>query len=235
MEHLLKKAFVDTRTKLYYRVSNTLAFFTVLSVVSIVLETVPSLTRYETIFLVIEWAAVIVFTIEYVARFYLSKPWYQYSFSFFGMIDLISILPTFLGLGNLTFLKSARIVRILRFLRMIRLTKLRRLKGSNVDHNTSVLMLNVLMYLTMLMVALVGFGVLLYVLESANQAFVSIPAAMWWVFGVFVNSSTASVPEGTLGGVLYVLVRFVGLLLLGAMVGMMANIFNHYLLDSKKR
>ena len=57
----------------------------------------------------------------------------KYIFSFLGVVDLLAIAPTFLGLTNLTFLKSVRMLRILRFLRMGRLAKIARIGGKKHD------------------------------------------------------------------------------------------------------
>ena len=84
MKTLLQKAFAQPQGKLFYMVQDFLALLTVISIVAVVLETVPALSEYSQTFLVIEWIAVSVFTVEYVSRLYLSEPAYKYSFSFFG-------------------------------------------------------------------------------------------------------------------------------------------------------
>jgi hypothetical protein len=73
------------------------------------------------------------------------------------------------------------------------------------------------------------FGTLLYIVETAVEAFVSIPAAMWWTFKVFLGSIPVEAPLSALGALLYVVARFTGLILLGVLVGVVANVFNHLL------
>lgn len=218
----------------YFLVTDVLAFFTILSVLGIVLETVPSLAVHKNIFWFIEWSSVIVFSAEYLARLYISKPRLKYSLSFFGIIDLLAILPSFLGVGNLTFLKSARVLRIMRFLRMVRMAKLARMSPKDIEDSMGVFALNVGIYVTMLFIALLVFGTALFLTEINVDAFVSIPAAMWWSFKVFIGSIPVDAPISVLGGVLYVFARFVGLILLGVLIGVVGNIFRVLVLGEKK-
>src|SRR6056297_480239 len=93
MKQLVQKAFSSPQTKTFHVVQDFLALLTIVSIVALVLETVPALSGYSQTFLIIEWVAVSIFTIEYASRLYVSKPAYKYSLSFFGVVDLVSILP----------------------------------------------------------------------------------------------------------------------------------------------
>jgi voltage-gated potassium channel len=235
MSSLLKKAFTDPRTNVYFWTHDFLALITIVSTVSIVLETVPALSDYQSVFNIIEWTAVVFFTFEYVVRLRLSKPWHHYVFSFYGIIDLVSILPTFLGIGNLTFLKSARVIRIIRLLRLIRLAKIRNAETTDIEQSMSVASLNITIYLLFLTTTLLMFGTILYLVEDASGVFSSIPSSMWWTFQVFVNARPFEIPATVLGGTAYVFARFVGLILLGALIGVVGNIMHHYLLSHRRR
>lgn len=183
--------------------------------------------------MIIEWVAVSIFTIEYLSRLYVSKPAYKYSLSFFGIVDLVSILPTFLGLGNFTFLKSARALRIIRLLRMLRLAKITR-SGVIDEENMSTLSLNVLIYFVTLIFALLVTGTAMYLVEPSAAAFASIPAGMWWSLKVFMAGIPVTEPVTQLGEFFFVLTRFVGLLLLGLLVGVVGNVFRVLLGGGKK-
>jgi len=201
-----------------------LALLTIVSIVSLVLETVPGLARYNTTFIFVEWLAVFFFTLEYIIRFSVSKPRWKYSLSFFGIVDLVSILPTFLGLGNFTFLKSARALRIIRLLRMLRLAKVSRSKAVD-EESLGVLSLNVLIYFVTLTFALLVTGTAMYLVEPETSVFVSIPAGMWWSLKVFMAGIPVVEPVTQLGEFFFVLTRFVGLLLLGLLIGVVGNVF----------
>ena len=95
-----------------------------LSVVVVALETVDSINaRYNRLFLYLEWGLTILFTLEYFLRIYsIQKPW-KYILSFYGLVDLLSILPTYLSL----FISGSHYlitIRALRFLRVFRVLKL---------------------------------------------------------------------------------------------------------------
>jgi voltage-gated potassium channel len=232
MKKLAQKLFTDQPGSTHHLVNDFFALLTIVSIVALVLETVPVLVKYEQIFFIIEWVAVLFFTFEYIGRTIASKPSWKYPTSFFGYIDLISILPTFLGLGNFTFLKSARALRIIRLLRMLRLAKVSR--SSVVDEDSvSVLSLNVLIYFVVLTFALLLTGTAMYLVEPTTAAFVSIPAGMWWSLKVFMAGIPVMEPVTLLGEFFFVVTRFVGLLLLGLLIGVVGNVFQ-FLLGGKK-
>jgi voltage-gated potassium channel len=224
MMNLAKRAFLDSQSKTFHIVNDVLAIVTIISIVSLVLETVPSLQPYQTTFLIIEWGAVAIFTIEYLGRLSVSQPRYKYPLSFFGIVDLVAILPTFLGLGNFTFLKSARALRIIRLLRMARLAKVSR-SGVLNEEQFGVLGLNVMIYFVTLLFALLVTGTAMYLVEPTQSAFSSIPAGMWWSLKVFMAGIPVVEPVTQLGEIFFVLTRFVGLMLLGLLIGVVGNVF----------
>jgi len=225
MRKFLRAALLDYGSKQGRLTSHFLACLTIISVASIVLETVDQLSAYQTAFLCVEWFTVFFFTLEYIGRLHITKPKRSYVFSFFGIIDLISILPTFFGLGNFTFIKSARAVRIIRLLRMVRLAKVAR-QPIATDENMSILSINILIYFFALLLSLLAAGTAMYLVEPNNAAFSSIPAGMWWSLKVFLmNSIPVAEPTTSLGDVFYVATNFVGLMLVGLLVGVVGNIF----------
>jgi len=106
-----------------------------LSVLVVMLESVESLdSKYGTLFLVVEWILTIFFTIEYVLRLYCVYRPMKYATSFFGIVDLVAIIPTYLSVffGGA---QSIAIVRALRLLRIFRIFKL----GSFLSEGTVIL------------------------------------------------------------------------------------------------
>jgi voltage-gated potassium channel len=232
MKNLAQKAFADQTGKTFHYVNDFFAVLTIVSIVALVLETVPSLEQYNQTFFVIEWIAVLLFTVEYIGRTISAKPTWKYPTSFFGYIDLVSILPTFLGLGNFTFLKSTRALRIIRLLRMLRLAKISRSKVVDED-SMSTLSLNVLIYFVTLTFALLLTATAMYLVEPTTAAFVSIPAGMWWSLKVFMAGIPVVEPLTALGEFFFVLTRFVGLLLLGLLIGVVGNVFRVLVMGGK--
>ncbi len=211
-------------------INDVLATATVVSILAIVLETVPSLAHYHPWFLVAEWATVALFSIEYVARIYVAKPKREYALSFFGIVDLVAILPTFIGLGNFTFLKSARIVRIMRFLRMIRLAKMSRVKAKDVEETMGVFGFNIAIYTVALLFVLMIIGTLLHVFIGTTEDSWSIPRGMYWAFSVFLGGLPAPIPEGEWGTAIFILTKFCGMALFGLLIGVVGKVFNQMVL-----
>lgn len=228
MHTFLERCLQPSATRAYTITSDVLAIATIISIIALILETVPALAPYGHWLLLIELIAVAIFSAEYLGRLFISRPRHRYPLSFFGIIDLVSILPTVLGLGNWTFLKSARAIRIIRLLRMLRLAKLARQAG-DVEESFGVFGHNVLIYGATLTFALIVVGTAIYLAEPSTAAFVSIPAGMWWALQVFLGGIPVSTPETAAGEVVYVFGRFIGLLLLGLLVGVIGNLFRVYL------
>jgi voltage-gated potassium channel len=218
----------------YFSVTNdTLAFATIISVFTIILETVHSLSSYHIWFLFIEWATVFLFSAEYILRLWATKNRKTYAFGFFGIVDLLAILPTFIGLGNLTFLKSARIVRIIRFLRLVRLTKLSRIKTKDAEETFGIFAFDIMLYAFTLLFAMLLLGVALHIFVSENGQYWSIPAGMYWTFAVFLGGLPAPIPPGTAGTVIFIFAKFLGMALFGLLVGIIGKIFNEWILGRK--
>lgn len=232
----LHRALLRTDTATFRIVNDGLALVTIVSIVALVLETVDSLQGFQFWFGVVEWVAVFIFIIEYVARITVTRPAWRYVVSFYGLIDLVAIIPSVLGLGNATYLKSARALRIIRLLRIARLVKVGRQLQTRegITASTNMVGLQIGIYGATLLCALLFTGALMYVLEPSAGTFASIPAAMWWSLQVFLGGFSVAVPTTVAGEVGYVVTRFVGLLLLGLLIGMVGNIFRSLLFPDQK-
>lgn len=229
-----KYALTDINNKFFFALSDFLAVVTIVSILAIVLETMPSLQAYNSLFLAVEWATVLIFTAEYVWRFYLAKKKVTYFFSWLGIIDLVSIVPTYLGLGNLSFLKSARVVRLMRLLCLLRVSKMRNLKHHDHDTQLSFYTINILIFLTVLVSATLFVGILIYIVEGQTVAFQSIPHGMWWAFRIFTNDPTFIRTTTGGGEFVYILARLVGLIVFGALIGILGNIIKKVVFGEEK-
>ena len=97
-----------------------------ISVIFVMLESVPGIRQdYHQFFVLSEWIITGVFTLEYILRIIIvKKPW-RYIFSFYGIIDFLAVIPSYLGLFAATY-QSLIIIRIFRMLRVFRVFKLTR-------------------------------------------------------------------------------------------------------------
>ena len=213
-------------------VNNVLALTTLVSIAVVTLETVASLAPYHYIFTALEYIAVVIFGLEYIARIKFSEKPFRYIFSFFGIIDLVAIVPSILGLSNLTFLKAVRIVRIVRLLRMIRMAKFAEIeKKSGVT--SSLYVLNLEIYFVTLLGATLILGSSFYIFETQYDAR-NIPAGMYWALRIFLGGLTYPQPE-TLGGTITLMVaQFTSIVLLGMMLTLVGTIIRKALIGTEQ-
>ncbi|CAN5847498.1 ion transporter [soil metagenome] len=152
------------------------------SVLVVMLETVEEVDRlYYHQFFVLEWVFTILFTIEYFFRIYSHPRPLRYIFSFYGIIDLVAILPTYLSLivAGTQYLLVVRSLRLLRAARIFKLTRFidagqllsTALRGSAVK---------ITVFLGTVITVVVIIASILYIIESPESGFTSIPMSMYW-------------------------------------------------------
>jgi len=154
----------------------------VLSVLAVMLESVEAIaTRFGGILYIIEWAFTILFTIEYIARIIvIKKPW-KYIFSFFGIVDLLSIIPTYLSLFVLG-AHSLLVIRSIRLLRVFRIFKLARYLGEASQLVTALKAsrIKIIVFIGTVLTSVVILGTLMYLIEGGENGFTSIPRSIYW-------------------------------------------------------
>lgn len=236
----LHRVFYDFHDRGFIIVNDILAFFTIASVLAVVLETVPALSPYHTWIKLVEFVSVGVFTIEYVVRLYAATHPLKYALSFFGIVDLISIIPTYLGLGNFTPLKAARMLRVLRFLRLVRFSKIARLEiemhRKDIEDHASIYRFNIIIYFFTMLFAVLILGSLMATLEINHSQLGETTESMLWVFTVLIGAPVTHATPETLGGTfLGILTRFTGLIMLGFLVHIVGDVFQAVLFGEGKR
>lgn len=222
----------NPKSRFFGITNDVLATTTVVSVLALVLETVPALQIYTLAFTIIEYGATAIFTVEYLARIHSAKRKSKYIFSFFGIIDVLAIIPTYLGLGNFTFLKTTRALRIVRLLRMVRLAKLSKLRKK--DGSSSLYALNIQIYAITLITAVLILGTLFYIFEGHQAYAQDIPTAMFWVFKAIIGGVTYPQPVTQGGVVVLILTRFCSMILLGLMLSLVGTLMRKLLIGSEK-
>ena len=124
---LMRAMFTAPHSKPFHRWVVAVNFWIVVSCLSLALETVePWATTHAYAFQVIELSAVAFFTVDYLANVYFATSRLGYIFSFWGLVDLISILPSYLMLLNLSALKGGKALRVVRVVRVLRVLKMAR-------------------------------------------------------------------------------------------------------------
>lgn len=182
LKHYLNTVIFGTDTPAGKRFDVVLMIFIIASVLVLMVESVESVSeRAHVYFRMAEWGFTIIFTIEYMVRFYCSPRPFKYAASFYGLIDLLSVLPSYLSL----FIPGANyllVVRILRILRVFRVLKLMRyLSEANVLLRSMYMARRkILIFFFSVLVLCVVFGSLMFVVEGPNNGFTSIPKAVYW-------------------------------------------------------
>lgn len=159
-----------------------LFFLIAASVLVVMLESVKSIDeKYHSLFRVLEWIFTSAFTLEYVLRIYcLDRP-RKYIFSFYGIIDLISTLPTYLTFF-VTGSQMLITIRVLRLLRVFRVLKLSRFISESNSLWVAVLAsrrkISVFLF-TVFLITIIA-GTLMFLIEGPESGFTSIPRGIYW-------------------------------------------------------
>ena len=157
--------------------------------------------KYGDILYLLEWFFTILFTIEYFLRIYcIGKP-FMYIRSFFGIVDLVSIIPTYISI----FFPASRfltVIRILRVLRIFRILKLILYIGeANILMQAIIASRRKIIVFLFFMLSLVTiFGSVMYLIEGEANGFASIPKSMYWAIVTITTVGYGDmVPQTELG------------------------------------
>lgn len=171
-----------------------------LSIVTFSIETIPDL-KPQTIAILesIEIICVIVFTIEYLLRIYVSDKKLNFVFSFYGLIDLLAILPFYLSFGI-----DLRSLRALRFVRLFRLLKLARYNKA-IRHFTKAISIAkeeilLFLFITLILIYLSAVGIYYFENEAQPEHFSSIFDSLWWAIITLTTVGYGDVYPITAGG-----------------------------------
>ena len=183
------------------------------SVLVVCLESVPKLHgRYLPVFRLLEWTFTVVFTIEYFLRIYSTPRPLKYIFSFYGLVDLLSIVPTYLSL-ILVGSQYLLVVRVLRLLRIGRIFKLTRFinEGQVLSRAMRASATKILVFLGVVLTVVVIVGSLMYIIEGAESGFTSIPVSIYWTIVTLTTVGYGDIaPVTPLGQVLASFVMVMG-------------------------
>jgi len=170
----------DTRAGRYFDIGLIIAI--ILSLIIVMLDSVAAIAeRYHTQLLALEWFFTLLFTIEYIARLLCTPRPMRYATSFFGIVDLLSILPTYLAMF-VPGLHALIDVRVLRLLRIFRVFKLTQYFGEYLylANALAASRRKILVFLSVVLMAVLVCGTLMYVIEGPENGFTSIPMAIYW-------------------------------------------------------
>nr|WP_321237436.1 ion transporter [uncultured Psychroserpens sp.] len=186
------------------RLSRFFSFFIqiliLVSIVTFSVETIPNLKpQTRTILHAIELFCVIVFTAEYLLRIYVADSKFKFVFSFFGIIDLLAILPFYLSFGV-----DLRSLRALRFLRLFRVLKLVRYNRA-MNHFTRAIKsakeeIFLFIFITLILIYFAAVGIYYFENQAQPKHFSSIFDSLWWAIITLTTVGYGDVYPITVGG-----------------------------------
>ena len=184
-----------------------------LSVAAVMADSVASITmRHGPLLNGIEWMFTILFTIEYVARIVSVEKPLRYALSFFGIVDLAAVLPTYLAVvfPEAQVLIDVRILRLLRCFRVFKLTRYLtevRLLARAMANS----MRKILVFLSVVVMVVLIVGTLMYVIEGPRHGFTSIPKSIYWALSTITTVGYGDLVPGTeLGRALASVIMLIG-------------------------
>lgn len=224
----------DTKVgRLFDRVLLVIIF---LSVADVILESVVELhTTYWWIFTVLEWVFTIVFMVEYLLRLYASKAPIKYATSFFGIVDLLAILPAFIsfifgGAQNLIIIRALRLIRIFRIFKMRHFVK----EGEVILSALKASRSKIYVFVSFVIIMALIIGTLLYIVEGEkNPQLNNIPKGIYWAIVTLTTVGYGDVvPITALGQFLSTIVMILGYGVIAVPTGIVTaeisgRIFNH--------
>lgn len=185
----------------------------VLSLVVVVLDSVDSISkRYHFPLGILEWTFTALFSVEYAIRVYCSEKKLRYIFSFFGIIDLLAVVPTYLALlfPELHALIDVRVLRLIRIFRVFKLTAY----VSEYAHMAGALKASrrkILVFLSVVLMVVMVMGTLMYVIEGPENGYTSIPTGIYWAITTMTTVGFGDItPKTDLGRLLSSIMMLIG-------------------------
>ncbi|EHQ43785.1 MULTISPECIES: ion transporter [Myroides] len=184
-----------------------------LSVILVMLESIESYDmKHHTLLKVLEWVITIFFTIEYVLRIICNKQPLKYIFSFYGIVDLISIMPMYLSF----FVSDLGILSVVRALRLLRLFGILNLvpyigQESNLKLAIKASRTKIIVFIYFIVVVSILLGALMYVIEGKDNGFTSIPKSIYWCIVTLTTVGYGDIaPQTTIGQMIASFIMIMG-------------------------
>lgn len=195
-----------------------------LSIASFTVETIPDLEPQTVYFLErFELVCIVIFSLEYLIRLYIAKSKMRFVFSFYGIIDLLAILPFYLALGF--DLRSARVLRFLRLFRIIKLIRynkaIRRFQNAFIMIKQELIMFSVV---SLILFYLSAVGIYYFENSVQPEAFSSIFSSLWWSVVTLTTVGYGDIVPITIGRRIFTfIILMIGLGIIAIPSGMISS------------
>ena len=233
------KVIFGTDTPAGQRFDIALIYLILVSVLAVVLASIESIKmQYGDWLFRLEWAFTLLFSMEYAVRIYSSPKPFRYIFSFYGLVDLLSIIPTYLAL----LFPAANywlVIRLLRVLRIFRVFKLvRYLTEANLLlRSMYAARRKVLVFFTVVLVICVIFGSLMFLVEGPDNGFTSIPRSIYWTIVTITTVGYGDItPQTVFGQIIATMAMLTGYSIIAIPTGIFtAEIAREMITESNNR
>ena len=220
----IKQIIENSDTKLGKAFDIFIQIMIVLSLISFSIETLPSLSgEARDILGRIELFTVAIFTLEYTARVIVATKKKAFIFSFFGIIDLLAILPFYLTTGfDLRSLRSFRLLRLVRILKLARYSAaVKRFHHAFIIAKEE---LALFLFATLIVLYLAGVGIYYFENPAQPEAFSSIFHSLWWAVATLTTVGYGDIYPITVGGKLFTFfILVIGLGIVSVPAGLVAS------------
>lgn len=214
----------EAETKSGRRFDVLLLWMIALSILVVVLDSVPHIAdKYGGLMRALEWFFTIVFTVEYAVRLFVVRHPMRYARSFFGIVDLLSILPTYLMLF-LPGAQALQVIRILRMMRMFRVFKMvRHVNGADLLIRAMYQSkAKITVFFSFMVAVSVIAGTLMYLIEGETGGFSSIPTGIYWAIVTITTLGFGDITPATgLGRLLTSLLALTGFAVIAVPTGIL--------------
>lgn len=205
----------------------TLLVMIVLSVVTVMLESIPSLAQDRNMgpfFHVLEWAFTLLFTVEFILRLIAIRNPLRYLFSFFGLVDFLAILPAYLSLfllghHELVVIRILRLLRIFRILKLHEYTKAASILSDSLRESRA----KITVFFVAIFTLVITLGAMMYAVEGHTNGFESIPVSIYWAIITITTVGYGDiVPATPMGKLIASLTMMLGYVIIAVPTGIVA-------------
>jgi len=199
----------------------------VASILVVMLESVGSLQeKYASIFYFLEWVFTIFFTIEYALRLYCVYSPLKYAKSFYGIVDVLAVLPTYLSLimpgsQGLMVIRAFRLFRVFRIFKLAHFLK----EGHIIIQALKASRAKITVFLVFILLVVMIMGSVMYLIESEqNTGFTSIPRSIYWAIVTLTTVGYGDIaPQTSFGQFIAAVIMVMGYVVIAVPTGIVSS------------
>lgn len=220
----LKEILENNTTKAGRIVDFSIQILIILSLLSFSIDTLPNLSlAFRKNLNLFELISVIIFTIEYLLRIIVSDKKFKFIFSFYGLIDLLAILPFYLSTGiDLRSLRAFRLLRIIRAFKLLRYSQaINRFKNAIASIKEELILF---LFMTFLLLFITAVGVYYFENPAQPEVYSSIFDSLWWALATLTTVGYGDIYPITVGGKIFTFfILMIGLGVVAVPSGLLAS------------